>query len=264
MNRSVGYSLQILPSVAFLTVAALGFVTTNTSLAQDAAAIKPYTGPPIFLDQPEAPPAASFVEKRVDTEKYENGKVRHEREIARYSDNRFVADGFYREFYPTGEKFAEGQYKDGKQVGKWTFWHENGKESRTVNYTNGQPDGTWDIRNADGAVVAKRSYKAGKRDGTWVVYDKTGKQTLREEAYDDGKPNGTWKVWFPNGQLKTQIGIKDGERDGDAIEWDEKGNKRAELKYVAGKVHGTATAWAADGRKVVQQYDHGKLVKESK
>ena len=87
---------------------------------------------------------------------------------------------------------------------------------------------------------------------------------MREEAYDDGKPSGTWKVWYPNGQMKTQIGIKDGERDGDAIEWDEKGNKRAELKYVAGKVHGTATAWAPDGRKVVQEYDNGKLVKESK
>lgn len=264
MNGFTGYSFRLTTFPTLFAAIAIGFAATGTSLAQDSAAIKPYTGPPIFLDQPETPPPASFVEKRVDTEKYENGKIRHEREIARYSDNRFVADGFYREFYPNGEKFAEGQYKNGKQIGKWTFWHENGKESRTVNYTNGQPDGTWDILNADGAVIANRSYKQGKRDGTWVIYDKTGKQTLREEVYSDGKPNGTWKVWYPNGQMKTQIGIKDGERDGEAIEWDEKGNKRAELTYVAGKVHGTATAWAADGRKVVQQYDQGKLVKESK
>jgi antitoxin component YwqK of YwqJK toxin-antitoxin module len=261
MNRSVGYSFFVLTIVA-LTTAVL--CSANSSNAQESTTIKPYTGPPIFLDQPETPPPASFVEKRVDTEKYADGKVRLEREISRYSDNRFVADGFYREFYPTGEKFAEGQYKDGKQVGKWTFWHENGKESRSVNFTKGQPDGTWEIFNAEGAVIAKRSYKAGKRDGIWLVYDKAGKQQLREEAYRDGTPNGTWKVWFPNGQLKTQIGIKDGEREGEAIEWDEKGNKRAELKYVAGKVHGTATAWAPDGRKVVQEYDNGKLVKESK
>ena len=92
---------------------------------QDAALIKPYEGPPIFLDQPESPPPASLVEKRVDSEKYPDGKVRFEREIARYSDNHFVADGFYREFYPNGQKFAEGQYKNGQQVGAWTGaqWH---------------------------------------------------------------------------------------------------------------------------------------------
>lgn len=231
---------------------------------QDAAMIKPYEGPPIFLDQPESPPPASLVEKRVDSEKYPDGKVRFEREIARYSDNHFVADGFYREFYPNGEKFAEGQYKNGQQVGGWTYWHDNGKEQRTVTYKNGQPDGGWDVLNAEGAVIAKRSYKDGKRDGTWVVFDETGKQPLREEVYSLGKADGTWKVWFPSGQMKTQVGIKDGVRDGAYTEWDEKGNKRAELTFVEGKVDGTATLWGAEGQKVIQQYDHGKLLKETK
>ena len=128
-----------------------------------------YTGPPIFLDEPETPPPAALVEKRVDTDKYPNGKIRYERQIAHYSDNHFVADGFYREFYPNGEKFVEGQYKDGRQDGEWTYYHDNGKVQRTVNYTNGQPDGSWEVFNADGTVVAKRGYKDGKRDGTWIV-----------------------------------------------------------------------------------------------
>ena len=121
-------------------------------------------------------------------------------QIARYSDNHFVADGFYREFYPNGEKFVEGQYKNGRQDGNWTYWHDNGKVQRKVNYNNGQPDGSWEVLNAEGAVVAKRGYKDGKRDGTWVVYDETGKQPLREESLRDGKADGTWKVWFPTGK----------------------------------------------------------------
>jgi antitoxin component YwqK of YwqJK toxin-antitoxin module len=223
-----------------------------------------YKENPIFLDEPEPQPPASLVEKRVNTDKYDDGKVRVEREIARYSDNRFVSDGFYREFFPNGEKFAEGQYKDGKQQGEWTYWYDNGQVCRKVNYLDGQPDGSWDVFNADGAVIAKRSYKNGKRDGTWVVYDKTGKQQLREEQYTDGKGDGVWKTWFPTGQQKTQIGLKMGTRHGPAIEWDEKGTKRAEIPYVDGKAHGTVKLVGADGQKIVQQYDHGKFVSESK
>ncbi len=258
MNRWICSSLLL--ATLFVCLGLIG----STFAAEDAEKIEPYTGPPILLDLPESPPPASFVEKRVDVEKYSDGKVRHEREIARYSDNSFVADGFYREFHPNGEKFAEGQYANGRQVGEWTYWHDNGQVSRQINFTNGQPDGSWDVLNPDGAVIAKRNYKDGKREGTWIVYDASGKNPQREEAYSDGKPNGTWKVWFPSGKLKTQIDIKDGIRDGVAIEWDEPGNKRAELSYKEGKVHGTATLIGANGQKVVQQYDEGKLVKETK
>jgi antitoxin component YwqK of YwqJK toxin-antitoxin module len=231
---------------------------------QGAATIERYTGPPIFLTEPETPPPAALVEKCVDSEKYENGQLRYERQIARYSDDHFVADGFYREFYPNGEKFAEGQYKNGHQDGKWTYWHDNGKVQRVVEYSNGQPDGSWDVLNPEGYVVAKRAYKDGKRDGTWIVYDETGKQSLREEVYTAGKADGVWKVWFPNGQMKTEVGIKDGVRNGKFAEWDEKGTPRYELNFVDGKLDGTAHLWGADGRKVVQQYKDGKLLKESK
>jgi antitoxin component YwqK of YwqJK toxin-antitoxin module len=235
-----------------------------TLAAEDDATIEPYTGAPIFLDQPESPPPPALVEKRVDSEKFADGTLRYEREIARYSDDHYVADGFYREFFSNGKKFAEGQYKNGKQVGTWTYWHDNGQEQRTVTYKSGQPDGSWDVHNAEGNVVAKRGFRNGKRDGTWVVYDETGKQPLREEVYADGKADGTWKVWFPSGQMRTQVEIKDGARDGSYAEWDEKGNKRAELNFVKGKLDGTATLWGTEGQKVIQQYDNGKLLKETK
>ena len=64
--------------------------------------------------------------------------------------------------------------------------------------------------------------------------------------------------------MQTEVGIKDGVRDGAYTEWDEKGNKRAELNFVDGKLDGTATLWGTDGKKIVQQYDDGKLLKETK
>jgi antitoxin component YwqK of YwqJK toxin-antitoxin module len=233
--------------------------------SQGGETIDRYTGPPIFLDEPESPPPAKLVEKRVDKDTYPDGKtLRYERQIGRFSDDHYEADGFYREYYPNGQKFVEGQYKDGHQEGTWTYYHDNGKVQRTVTYSNGQPDGSWDVYNAEGAVVAKRGYKNGKRDGTWVVYDESGKQPLREEVYTDGKANGVWKVWFPSGQQKNEISVKDGVRDGPYAEWDEKGNKRLDLNFADGKFDGTATLLGVDGQKVVQHYDHGKLLKDAK
>lgn len=35
-------------------------------------------------------------------------------------------EGTWTEFYATGERRAEGTYKDGKKDGDWTFFHRNG------------------------------------------------------------------------------------------------------------------------------------------
>lgn len=262
MSRSLTFSLWL---VALTTALALNSHTQIARAAdEEGVIIQRYTGPPLFLDDVEAPPPASMVEKRVDSDKYPDGKLRYERQVARYSDDSFVADGFHREFYPNGQKFVEGQFVKGRQDGDWVYYHDNGKVQRTVHYTAGKPDGSWDVFNADGAVIAKRGFKAGKRDGTWTTYDESGKQPLHEEVYSDGKANGTWKVWYPTGQIKTEIGIKNGDRDGPYAEWDEKGNKRAELTFVAGTVDGTATFWGADGKKITQEYDKGKLLKGTK
>jgi len=251
-----------LVSTAAMAVAAIVFSASARAQNRplEVEKITPYTGPPIFLDVPEEKPAAQLVERETITDKYDDGKVRVEREIARYSDDRRAADGMYREYFPKGQLFVEGTYRDGAQHGEWTYWHENGTKSRTVTYKNGKPDGSWEVYHADGTLSAKRSYKEGKRDGNWALYDESGKQLLGEEQYTDGKADGVWKAWFPSGQLQKQIGFKMGMRDGEALEWDEEGNKRIEATYVENKPHGTATAWAPDGRKFIQKYEHGKLI----
>lgn len=225
--------------------------------------VKPYSGKPIFLREPEPEPPASLVERQVSTAKYDNGTVRIERQIARYSDDHREADGFYREYFPNGQLFAEGQHQAGLQVDKWTYWHENGQKSHEISFVDGQPDGSTEVYRADGTLSAKRNFKNGKRDGVWMIYDDTGKQPLRQESYEVGKMNGEWKFWFPSGQIQRQIGFKDGKRDGPALEWNEKGDPLFEVTYNEGKLDGTATAWTPDGKKVVRRYDDGKLVKES-
>jgi antitoxin component YwqK of YwqJK toxin-antitoxin module len=245
-----------------IAIVCLG-VFANSVLAQEEAEsvkIQPYTGPPIYLDEPEQVAEPTIVDHKKIEDKYEDtGKLRTEREIAYFSDNHIEADGIYREYYPNGQVFVEGKFERGRQEGEWTYYFDNGKTNRKATFKDGQPDGPREIFRADGTLAAKRGFKDGRRDGDWISYDKTGKKPLREEHYVAGKKDGVWKVWYPSGKLKQQISLKDDKRHGTSIEWDENGEKRAEINFVEDKLHGPSTRWFADGRKIVQQYNEGRL-----
>jgi antitoxin component YwqK of YwqJK toxin-antitoxin module len=238
--------------------------TAAAQETRESEKIQPYTGPPIFLEETKQIAAPTIVRHQKVTDKYkDSGKTRIEREVARFSDNHIEADGVYREYYPNGQLFAEGQFRRGRQHGEWTYYFDNGQVNRKAKFDDGQPDGPREVYRADGTLAAKRDFHDGKRNGEWIAYDKTGKQPLREEHYVDGKRDGMWKIWYPNGQLKQQVSLKEGKRQGKSAEWAEDGKPRAELNFVDGKLHGTATRWFPDGRKVVQQYDEGRLVSQS-
>jgi antitoxin component YwqK of YwqJK toxin-antitoxin module len=231
---------------------------------QDRVKIQPYTGKPIYLEEPEQVAAPTLIRREKKSEKYKDGKTRTERQLALFSDDHFEADGFYREYYNSGKPFVEGTYTRGRQTGEWTYWFENGNVNRKATYKDGQPDGAWEVRREDGTLAAKHSFREGQRHGEWIAYDKTGEQPLREERYDNGKADGVWKSWFPNGQLHQQSSFKQGKRDGVSTEWTEKGEKRAEISYADNKYDGAATYWMSDGRKIVQQFKAGRMVSESK
>jgi antitoxin component YwqK of YwqJK toxin-antitoxin module len=217
----------------------------STRSVQERVKIRPYNGEAV-------------------NEKYADGARRLERQVVRFSDEHFEADGYYREFYPNGKPFVQGEFRRGRQNGEWTYSFDNGQLNRKATYKDGQPDGAWDVYRADGTLSAKRGFRNGMRHGEWITYDATGKQPLREERYDNGKADGVWKVWYPNGQQRQQISFKQGKRDGVSIEWSEEGEKRGEVSHVDDKLDGITTLWPADGRKVVRQYKAGRLISETK
>jgi antitoxin component YwqK of YwqJK toxin-antitoxin module len=234
-----------------------------SGVQQESVKIEPYKGKPIFLDEPEKVSIApTIVNRETIQEKLGDGRV--ERQVAKFSDNSFAADGTYVEYYPNDKVFVKGQFVKGRQEGEWTYYFDNGQVNRKSTFKGGKPNGSWEVFRADGTLSAKRGFKDGLRDGEWFTYEETGKKPRTEEHYIAGEEDGVWKAWFPNGQQQRQVSFKNGKRDGTATEWNDKGQKLLEAEYVGGKFHGTATRWFADGRKTVLQYDNGKLVSESK
>jgi antitoxin component YwqK of YwqJK toxin-antitoxin module len=232
---------------------------------QETIKIEPYKGPPIFLPETGQVVQRKIVTRETLKEQYEDKKtIRVEREVARYSDDSFAADGKYKEYHPNSKPFIEGQFKEGRQEGEWTYYFDNGQVNRKAIYKDGKPDGSWETFRADGTLQAKRSFKDGLRDGEWITYDDTGKIPLIEEHYAKGEEDGTWKIYFPNGKIRQQVGFKDGKRQGTSAEWNEKGEKLVEANYADGKVDGAATRYLPDGKKIVQTFKDGKFVSETK
>jgi antitoxin component YwqK of YwqJK toxin-antitoxin module len=260
--------------LAVLSTAVIGgFIVCQVVAAQgsdssrsleERVKIQPYTGKPIYLDEPQQVAPPRLVNHQTKVEKYDDGTTRAERELALYSDNHFEADGVYREYYNSGKPFVEGKFSRGLQDGQWTYWYENGQVNRKATYKKGQPDGAWEVFREDGTLMARRGFRDGLRHGEWIKFDKTGEQPLREEHYDNGKADGVWKAWYPNGRLKQQNSFKQGIRHGTSTEWTENGDKRGEVTYVDNKLDGPATLWLPDGKKLVQQYKEGRLISESK
>jgi antitoxin component YwqK of YwqJK toxin-antitoxin module len=237
---------------------------TELSKGSKRITIEPYKGPPIYLEEKQVVVAPSIVNRDVFTDKFPDGKVRVERQIARYSDDHRESDGFYREFYPNGKPFIEGSYREGKQHGEWTYYYDNGQVQRKSTYQNGRLHGQWDRFRANGTLASKHSYDNGRRHGTWQSFDDTGKQLLTEENYSHGKLNGTLKAWHPNGKLRVQVEMKDGLRHGHTQQWDENGKVLADVEYLEDKLNGKAMTVRPDGTTLVQEYKNGLLVSEQK
>ncbi len=265
--RSSKLAWQLLAAIVIGLIVAVGhsFAADAAGRAsQNSVKIEPYTGPPIYLPQKEQVAAPTLVTRENVPEKFDDGKIRVERQIARYSDNSVAADGAYHENYPNGKPFIEGQFRNGLQTGDWTYYFDNGQVNRKVTYDDGKLNGGWEVHREDGTLAAKRSFKGGLRDGEWITYDATGKQPLAEEHYSQGQQDGVWKTWFPNGKLKQQVSFKNGKRDGVSAQWDDKGQKLIEAEYSVNKLNGTVTRNLADGKKIVQKYKDGRFVSETK
>ena len=263
MLRCFGFGV-----LAFIGLTAFGQATdveaadeAERNRGRETVDVEPYTGPPIFLPEGEAPPPPIEMDSRVVKENYEGTDSRRfERRLVLFSDDSVYSEGDHKEFYKSGQVFVEGEFAKGLATGKWTFYHPNGTVAKELKYINGHPDGEVQIFGKEGKLLAERAYKEGVREGKWTIYGKEDKQILREENYREGKPDGEWKIWYSNGQLRQLANFAAGQREGMATEWTQLGEKRGEAMFVAGKRDGKTTLWQRDGTIIERIYKAGDLV----
>lgn len=106
--------------------------------------------------------------------------------------------------YESGNRMSEGEMKNSKEHGKWTYWYENGETQLICFYSNGLPDSLWQWFDESGSCLRIGNYKNGIEHGVWINYYKNG--TVSDSgSYYESRMHGEWKYRFENGNIY-QIG----------------------------------------------------------
>ena len=72
----------------------------------------------------------------------------------------------------TGDE--QGSVRNGKRVGLWVSFHENGQLRNKGTYEDGKMDGPWVSYYKNGRLGYKGTFKDGKKVGPWVHYNEDG------------------------------------------------------------------------------------------
>lgn len=75
-----------------------------------------------------------------------------------------VQQGHWTYYHINGTKWTDGDFKDGRKIGNWTVWFDDGRISQQYQAENG-PFKSW---YPSGQVESEGKLVQGKRDGKWI------------------------------------------------------------------------------------------------
>jgi hypothetical protein len=117
------------------------------------------------------------------------------------------------------------QIINGKKVGEWITYHDNGTVKEIGEYINGEKIGLWEEYYNNGVICSREEYSNGRVEGKWWVFYRSGKleavgkfkndkiegKCIRyyengvvEEkgSYNGNELDGKWKYFYESGKIK--------------------------------------------------------------
>jgi antitoxin component YwqK of YwqJK toxin-antitoxin module len=148
------------------------------------------------------------------------------RDTVNRTDANGVKQGYWEKYSPQGILIYRGYFVDGKPVGEFkryfdngkiksrlfyhphsdtvdiTFYYMNGKRAATGQYVNRKKNGEWRYYSFyHDSLSYIENYKEDLQDGPSIKFYPEG-DTAEIIMYKAGKKNGPWKQYYPGGQLK--------------------------------------------------------------
>ena len=119
----------------------------------------------------------------------------------------------------TGDE--QGSFNDGKRVGPYVRYYDNGQLHRKGTYKKGKREGLWVQYHDNGQLWSKETYKDDKNDGPYISYWTNGR--LRKKGtFRNGEWDGPLIELWDNGKLMTKGTYKNGTKEGAWIQiWDD-------------------------------------------
>lgn len=178
----------------------------------------------------------------------------------------------------------EGQFKDGKPFGKFTYYYpskkvkaimqfeNNGTVSRAVmyeedgklmaygKYVNQQKDSVWTHFAPSGHTSYKETFKNGTLHGKKTIYyipehpEQKTQQVAQEYHYKNGKLSGEVKEYFPNGTLKSEGTYVNENYDGVVKKYHPNGKIMIIERYKNNLKHGWWMGYDENGKEIGRRY----------
>ena len=146
--------------------------------------------------------------------------------VSQLDDDHYRLKDSVKIFYPKGEIYFRGFYRNGKLNGSAKTFHKNGKMKTEANYAEGKRTGIWNTYTREGALKKKVLFNKGS-EFLLEFYNDEGVPTVEKGRgkfidtiffagepvrilgkVEGGLPEGEWKI-FMNGKLIAKEYFKD-------------------------------------------------------
>ena len=166
-------------------------------------------------------------------------------------------------YYPDGQKWYEGDYRDGKKHDLWVWYHRSQPDAasesteptirKKIFYRDGIMDGLWELyAKSTGKAMVKGAYKNNLKSGEWTYYYRTGNKSITGH-FDEGEKSDHWQ-WFDQrgNQIATGLYADGVEKSGTFLRFGKNEYIAFESQYENGKMHGYSTEYH-QGEKTVKK-----------
>ena len=175
-------------------------------------------------------------------------------------DENGIRQGNWKKYGPDSTLIYSGYFSDGKPVGIFTRYYENGGIKAIMDH---DPDGIHSFTRLyyrNGGLAAEGHYLGRDRTGTWKFYSYYTRDLVMTEAYEEGRKQGVSQVFYPDGHIAEKKHWEKDTAAGPWLQFYEDSTIRLRANMASGKIHGDYILYNRDGVIMVRgRYACGKM-----
>ena len=156
--------------------------------------------------------------------------------------------GYWKKYDDKHKLDYEGMFYNGEPVGKFIYYHPNGKTKNISYFTPNSPIVNTTMYYENGSILAEGNYYNKEKDGKWLFYNIAGKVIL-EENFVKGKKQGISKVFDKEGTvLLEETNWANDKKHGQYTSYYSSGKLRIKMFYNQDKMHGSFENYYENGK----------------
>lgn len=180
-------------------------------------------------------------------------------------DENGLKHGYWKKYYPNGNLFYSGFFKDDKPVGILKRYYESGSLKAIMNFDNTGTYAKTKLYYEDGQLAAEGYYCNSVKDSLWKYYSYYDRTIISDERYKKGIKSGLSHKYYPNGNITEKTEWKDNVRNGVWEQYYEDGSQRLKGSYIRGKLSDDFIVYYPDGSLQIKGHylegkRHGKWI----